>query len=131
MILLGHLLVPLPCRAGISVHGISVANSDFEITLKLGPLSMDPFDAYALSLKPHAARAQIFLEGRSVEEILRGLREAGLAGARHRVIQKGPPAWVLVLLPSEDMRETVWKLTKLGFTKIRGINPSAPKPPTE
>jgi hypothetical protein len=88
---------------------------------------VDPFDTYALGLSPHATRAQIFLEGSSVEEILRGLREAGLSGVRHRVIQQGPPAWVLVLLPSGDMRDAVWKLTKLGFTRIKGINPSASK----
>lgn len=86
-----------------------------------------PFDDLAKSLKAHSSKSQILMEvraaGCTLEKVLAILEGLNINPVQYQVLLKGDPSCILLFLPNEDVRETVFRLTEAGFTRVKGVNP--------
>ncbi len=84
------------------------------------------FDRLSEKLVAHPSKSQILVEvasqGNTLERALHILEKVDMKPIHQEHIKRGGPECVLMLLPSEDMKEAVLKLTEAGFTKVKGIN---------
>ena len=87
---------------------------------------MDAFDQIVQSATPHQYRAQVILEeepmGNNLEQAIEILKLEGLAPSEYNILKENCPRIVQLLLPGEDMRLAITKLSESGFTRLHGIN---------
>ena len=87
---------------------------------------MDAFDQIVQSATAHQYRAQIILEeepmGNNLEQAIEILKLEGLAPSECIILKENWPRIVQFILPGEDMRLAIKKLSEYGFTRLHGIN---------
>jgi hypothetical protein len=93
--------------------------------------SLELFYKFSEHLVPHPDKAQILIEVDSgknnLDKALSVLKNNETEPVSYEILRDGNPSWVLIYLPSEDMREAVFILTEAGFIKLVGIDPSVRK----
>ena len=86
---------------------------------------MNAFDEFAESLSPHPSKARIILElddsEGSVKRVLHIL-QSDVGAVEYEIFHKTHAIWLHILIPSQEMRDSVLKLSEAGFTRIRGIS---------
>ena len=87
---------------------------------------MDDFNQIVQSATPHQYRALIILEeepmDNTLERAIEILKIEGLAPIECNILRENWPRIVQLLLPVEDMRMAVTRLSESGFTRLHGIN---------
>ena len=88
--------------------------------------TLDTFDTFSQSLRPHPSKAQIILQlrtgGPTLDCALEVLRSVGIQEIQYDYLHKGDPFLVVIYISTKDMREAVLKLTEAGFNRLNAIN---------
>lgn len=86
---------------------------------------MNDFKEFAQSLSPHPSKARILLELDQSEGIVKkvlNILQSDGGAVEYEIFQKENTIWLHVLIPSQEMQESVLRLTEAGYTRIRGVS---------